>query len=133
MKQVPVKLGPLALLLTVISICLTTLAILTFTTARADLRLAERYAETVQTRYALERQGQEFLQELSETDPADYGLMDLEPDADGICRTEFEQDGAMLHIGFRPDRDKNFSIVSWRHEKNWTEDDSIGALWNGGF
>ena len=40
MKQVPIKLGPLALLLAVISICLTTLAILTFTTARADLRLA---------------------------------------------------------------------------------------------
>ena len=54
MKQVPIKLGPLALLLTVISICLTTLAILSFTTASADLRLAEKYADTVQTRYELE-------------------------------------------------------------------------------
>ena len=53
MNQVPVKLGPLALLLTVISICLTTLAILTFSTARADGRLAERYAETVTLRYEL--------------------------------------------------------------------------------
>ena len=44
MKQVPIKLGPLALLLTVISICLTTLAILTFATARADWRLAEKHA-----------------------------------------------------------------------------------------
>ena len=43
--QQPIKLGPLALLLTVITICLTTLAILTLTTARADLRLAEKYAE----------------------------------------------------------------------------------------
>ncbi len=56
MKQVPIKLGPLALLLAVISICLTTLAILTFTTARADLRLAQKYAETVSTRYELERE-----------------------------------------------------------------------------
>ena len=94
MKQVPIKLGPLALLLTVISICVTTLAILTFTTARADLRLAEKYAQTVETRYALERQGQEFLHELSETDPADYGLMDWERDAAGIYWTDFEQDGA---------------------------------------
>ena len=39
MKQIPIKLGPLTLLLTVISICLTVLAILSFTTARADLRL----------------------------------------------------------------------------------------------
>ena len=48
MNKAPIRLGPMALLLTVISICLTILAILTFTTARADLRLAQKYAETVQ-------------------------------------------------------------------------------------
>ena len=60
MHQVPIKLGPLALLLTIISICLTTLSILTCTTSGADLRLAQKYAETVQTRYSLEREGQAF-------------------------------------------------------------------------
>lgn len=133
MKQTPIKLGPLALLLTVISIYLTTLAILTFTTARADLRLAEKYAQTVETRYALERQGQEFLRELSETDPADYGLMDWQRDAAGIYRIAFEQDGATLKIGFRPDREGGYSVVSWRQEKGWEEDDSLGTLWDGGF
>ena len=102
MKHVPVKLGPLALLLAVISICLTTLGILTFTTARADLRLAEKYASTVRTRYELERRGQEFLQELSETDPADYSLMDWERDFSGVYWTELEQDGSTLRVGFRP-------------------------------
>ena len=133
MKQTPIKLGPLALLLTVISICLTTLAILTFTTARADLRLAEKYARTVETRYALERQGQEFLQELSETDPADYGLMDWERDAGGVYHIEFEQDGASLKIGFRPEQEGGIAVVSWRLEKGWEEDDSLGTLWDGGF
>ena len=132
MKQVPIKLGPLALLLTVISICVTTLAILNFTTARADLRLAAKYAQTVQTRYALERQGQEFLRDLSETDPGDYGLMDWERDAAGVYWTEVEQDGASLRIGFRPDREAGFTVVSWRQEKGWVEDDSIGDLWDGG-
>ena len=133
MKQVPIKLGPLALLLAVISICLTTLAILTFTTARADLRLAVKYAETVRIRYALEQQGQEFLQTLSGTDPADYGLMDWERDRDGVYWTEFEQDGATLRIGFRPDHDTGYTLLSWRQEKGWVEDDSIVTLWNGGF
>ena len=133
MKQIPIKLGPLALLLTVISICLTTLAILTFTTARADLRLSEKYAGTVETRYALERQGQEFLQELSETDTADYGLMDWERDAAGVYWAEFEQDEMTLRIGFRPGREVGYELVSWRLEKGWTEDDSFGELWNGGF
>jgi hypothetical protein len=133
MKQVPIKLGPLALLLAVVSICLTTLAILTFATARADLRLAEKYADTVSTRYALERQGQEFLRELSETDRADWDLMGWEPDADGICRESFEQDGTVLEVGFRATGGKSFEVVSWRIEKTWTEDESIGELWDGGF
>ena len=42
MKHVPIKLGPLALLLAVISICLTTLALLNVSTAKADERLAEK-------------------------------------------------------------------------------------------
>ncbi|MBQ3392333.1 MAG: hypothetical protein IJG52_02855 [Lachnospiraceae bacterium] len=66
MNQVPIKLGPLALLLTVISICLTVLSILTFTTSGADLRLAQRYADTVKARYALESEGQAFLQRANE-------------------------------------------------------------------
>ena len=49
MKRVPIKLGPLALLLAVISICLTMLALLTCSTARADRRLAEKFAQTVST------------------------------------------------------------------------------------
>lgn len=133
MKQVPIKLGPLALLLAVISICLTTLAILTFTTARADLRLAQKYAETVRTRYELEREGQEFLRELSETDSADYSLMDWERDASGVYWEEFSIDGATLRIGIKPNRDTGYQVVSWRHEKGWMEDESIGTLWDGGF
>ena len=132
MKQVPIKLGPLTLLLTVISICLTTLAILSFTTARADMRLAEKYAETVSGRYALEKEGQAFLQELSETDPADYGLTDWERDSDGVWHTVLTQGDRNLSIGFRPDGDRT-EITEWQHTKTWTEDTSIGQLWDGGF
>ena len=131
MKQVPIKLGPLALLLTIISICLTTLAILNFTTARADMRLAEKYAETVQTRYALEVKGQEFLQEISEMDPADLSLLDLERDADGVLWESFEQDGARLRIGIRPGGPNGVQVVAWRQEKEWDQEDLIGNLWSG--
>ena len=133
MKQIPIKLGPLTLLLTVISICLTTLAILSFTTARADLRLAEKYAETVSGRYALEKEGQAFLQELSETDPADYGLTDWERDSSGVWHTVLTQGDRNLSIGFRPNGSKGTDIVEWQHTKSWTEDVSMGQLWDGGF
>ena len=126
MKQVPIKLGPLALLLTVISICLTVLSILNFTTARADLRLAEKYAETVSTRYALEVEGQELLRELQNSDPA---LMDMTRDAAGRWHADLERDGAQLRIAVKKAGD-GWQVVEWRQEKEWQEDTSLN-VWGG--
>ncbi len=110
MNHVPVKLGPMALLLTVITICLTVLAILTFSTARADLALAERYAGTVATRYELEVQGQEF----------------LETAQPGQTRS-FESDGMTLTVSL----DENGNVSRWTMEKAWSQEDAIGGLWDG--
>ena len=110
MKHVPIKLGPLALLLAVISICLTVLAILSFATARADLALAKQYAETVRTRYALEQEGQQWL--------ASAG-----PNAE---RT-FEQDDMCLTV----ELDKNGQVKSWTYEKQWIQENGISGLWTG--
>lgn len=129
MKQVPVKLGPLALLLAVISICLTTLAILTFTTARGDLSLARKYAATVQERYALEAEGQAFLQELAEDAP--MALMDAERDAQGVRHITLEHGDARLRIAVAPDGSGGYAVTSWRQDRQWTEDTSIGNLWAG--
>lgn len=108
MNKAPVKLGPLALLLTVISICLTTLAILTFATARADLRLAEKYAATVRTRYELDEEGQEWLR-----------------DADPNDGTVLEKEGSTLTILLEDGR-----ITEWRHERDWEEDLDL-EVWPG--
>lgn len=129
MKQTPIKLGPLALLLAVISICLTTLSILTFTTARADLSLAQKYAQTVRTRYELEARGQTFLGEAAAGDPA--ALADTETDEDGIIWHTIEQDGARLRIGLVPDGESGYTVAAWRLDREWTQDTSIGKLWNG--
>ena len=127
MNKAPIRLGPLALLLTVISICLTVLAILAFTTARADLRLAEKYAETVQARYALDAEGQEYLAGLNagrETPPA--------PDEDGVCRLDLEHGGYVLHIGLKEGQG-GWEPVSWREEKTWEQEETIDNLWSGSF
>jgi len=127
-KQVPIKLGPLALLLTVISICLTVLAILSFTTARADLRLAEKYAQTVSERYLLEAEGQELLAELQDSDP---GMLDMERDANGVWWTDLEKNGAHLHIGVKKGAD-GWDVAAWRMDKDWEEDTELD-VWDGGF
>lgn len=128
MRQPPVRLVPLALLLSVISICLTILAILSFTTARADLRLAQKYAETVQSRYALEEKGQRYLSDLS------AGRVSApEEDDSGLLRTELESDGSRLLIVLRRDGAGGYEILSWRQEKRWEQDQTIDNLWSGSF
>ncbi len=127
MRQVPVKLGPLALLLTLISICLTVLSVLNFTTARADLALAERYAETVSVRYALEVRGQELLRDL---DTAGAMPPEMTEDAQGVWRADLEKDGAHLYVGVKRAGD-GWQIVEWRQEKEWQEDTGLD-LWGGG-
>ncbi len=128
MKNPPIRLGPLALLLTVISICLAILAILNFTTARADLRLAEKYADTVRVRYALDADGQEYLSRLNaglETAP--------EPDENGVRSVEFERDGCVLCIELIDDGQGGWAVRSWRQEKLWEQNETIDNLWNGSF
>ena len=133
MKQVPIKLGPLALLLTVISICLTTLAILTYSTARADMRLAEKYAETVRVRYTLEIQGQEYLRDLARESDRDglEVLEDFGAPTDGTQRKTFEQDRTRLHVAVKPDGQGGYAVTQWKLERDWQQDTSIGNLWSG--
>lgn len=131
MRETPVRLGPLSLLLAVISICLAVLAVLNMTTASADLRLAERYAQTVTARYALEKQGQEALLELSGTESADWQSMGWEQEADGIYQKRLENDGTFLQIRIAEQENGEAVVLTWKQEKEWEEDDRIENLWSG--
>lgn len=125
MKQIPMRLGPLALLLMVISICMTVLGILTFTTARADLSMAEKYAQTVETRYLLESRGQSFLQEAYE-DPEAL----LEEAEDGVYRKTLQEGELSLQIGLKIEG-KSCQVVSWCFSRDWEADENMGGLWSG--
>lgn len=127
MRHTPIKLGPLALLLAVICICLTTLALLNFSTARADGRLAEAFARTVSVRYALESEGQALLASL------DGQSLDgsWERDGSGNAWRVLEQDGFRLRIGLREDGRGGYDIINWTQEREWEHDERINDLWPG--
>lgn len=132
MKEVPIRLGPLALLLTVLSICMTTLGILAFTTARADLSLAEKYADTVRERYAREAEGMEYLQDVRESLASGAGAVDFEErDEDGVIWKRIGDGNRGLLIGLRIKDGKSLEIVSWRLENRWEEEPASGNLWSG--
>ena len=105
------RLGMLSILLTIIVICMGVLSLLSFATSEADLRLAERYAQTVKTRYALEGEGRRYM---SENEPV-------------IMDTEIDKDGYKLVIEAGEDN----TIISWRIEKIWEENTKIDDLWKG--
>ena len=110
MRHIPIRLGPLALLLTVITICMTTLSVLSYANSAADMRLSERYAETVRIRYALERDGQLYLRD----HPA------------GDITQDIEKEGYILHIPRR-----GGTVDVWKFEKLWNEETEIRDLWKG--
>ena len=133
MKHIPIRLGPLAVILTVISICMTTLGILTFSTAQADYRLAERYADTVRSRCELEAEGQNFLWEAALWLESGGGLESLdgvEMTEDGMFRKEISLDDFTLTMDLLSDGDGKLSVFNWRMRKDW-EPGSIGNLWMG--
>ncbi len=128
MRQVSVRLGPLALLLTVIVICMTVLGLLAVTTARGDLSMARRYADSVEKRYGLEAQGQAFLQQIVQ-DPEIWD--ELERDKDDIGWKVLTDEWLSLHIGIARNRDK-YEIVNWQFvQESWEPQEEIGGLWSG--
>ena len=145
MNHTPVKLGPLALLLTVISICLTILSILSYTTAGADDRLAQRYAQTTSQRYELEVMGQEALAEF----PAGFGeslelgagseesgvesdvILSEAKDLSSALWKTIRLDDLTLVIGAVPEGDGSPRVVAWEMNREWNQDTQINNLWDG--
>lgn len=137
MKQIPIKLGPVALLLTVITICLTVMAILSLSTAGADKAMADRFADSARVRYALEAEGQKFLQEADQTLEQGGKLTDL-PDTDpweggaaGSVEKTIDSEGYQLTIRLAPEGAAGYRISGWSLEKEWEEDTNV-HVWQPG-
>ena len=113
-----IRLEPLALLLCIICICMSVLSLLSFTTSAADMRLAQRYGETVKTRYLLEEEGQRFLLEAESLDTT------------GIIEKEIEKEGYRLSIVLDK-QDDRLTVRSWKIVKVWEQDNGIDGLWKG--
>lgn len=113
-----VRLGPLALVLTVISICLSTFAILTYSTAKADLALAQRFADAVAVRYELEKEGRSYVSQR------------LADGYSGTIEKEFEKDGYRLEIEAGTE-DGSYTVRKWKITREWVQDEHIEGLWPG--
>lgn len=133
MIEKPMRLGILAVLLLVIGISLTTLGVLTLSTAQADLRLSQRYAETTRAQYQREAAGQAFMQEVQTaleqgTDP---GQLEGVTQNGDIFEKTIAGDSTALCIGFRVTEPGNYEIVRWETTTQWAPQEQTGNLWGG--
>ena len=128
------RLGPIAVFLTVVAIVLTTLATLTIATSRADAVLAERFATMTAIRYSLEKEGNEFLYEVTqklENGASLNSISDLNRTDDGMYEYKAEKDGYELKIRLAPEGSDSFSIEEWKITKIWNEEELSQDIWLG--
>ena len=128
------RLGPMAVFLTVVAIILTTLATLTIATSRADVVLAERFADMTAIRYSLEKEGNEFLYEVAqklEKGSSLNSISELKRTADGLYEYKAEKDGYELSIRVGSSGGSDFTIEEWKITKIWNEEELSQDVWLG--
>ena len=129
-----IRLGPIAVFLTVVAVVITTLAMLTVSTSNADLVLARRFADVTQLRYELEAEGERFIREYDEqaaagaVDAAGLGLTEEE----GVYVKTIEKGGYSLEIRLtEPDGAGSYELTGWKLIKDWNADDPLDDIWKG--
>ena len=121
------RLGPIAVFLAVIAAVVATLAILTFSTSRADAVLAERFASVTAIRYELEEEGNRFLQAADASGEVPEGAEQLE---DGTLRYYTEKEGYALTVE-ATEEDGTWQVTKWKISKLWEAEDPFEDLWLG--
>ena len=132
MESRPVRLGWLSLLLTVIILCLATLSVLSFSTARADLALA-RQAQSV---YALECAGQQWLAELDAALAQAGGTAELDAllphgtarEGPGVSAVLEGADGRSLSVFAELTADGGYRVIQWQQSAEWAGEAEAPAL-----
>ena len=131
-----IRLGPIAVFLSVVAVVLTTLAILTTATSNADRLMAERFARVTQIRYELEDEGNQYLMEVDEQamkGRVAVASVDEELTDDGVLRQTIKKDGYVLEIEItKPDSAGHYDISKWKITKEWNAENPFGNIWQGG-
>ena len=132
--HLPVRSGALTLLIALVAVCLAVLAVLAFSTARADRALAERSMERFALDAACENEGWRWLAQVDAALAEGAGLPGgLAPDGDGVLETVIQgEEGRRLTVRLVIAEDGGWRIDFWRLSQQWQADESL-ELWDGSF
>jgi len=129
--HMPVRSGALTLLIAVVAVCLAVLAVLAFSTARADLALAERAMELDAE---CENEAWRWLAQVDTALAEGASLPGgLAADEQGVLETVIEgEEGRRLTVRLVLAEDGGWRIDSWQLSQEWQADESLD-LWDGSF
>lgn len=125
-----IRLGPIAVFLTIIAAVLASLAMLTVATSRADASLSERFAAVTQVRYELEAEGNRFLMEADEYIKGTGAFPEGAWEAGDMIGYTKEKSGYTLDVEIIPENG-TYTVKTWKISRMWEEDDPFEDLWLG--
>mgnify|MGYP001776531668 FL=1 len=131
--HMPVRSGALTLLITVVAVCLAVLAVLAFSTARADRALAQRALDRFALDAACENEAWRWLAEADEalaTDTELPGQVDMS--TPGFVQTVIEGEESRRLTVRLALTDDGWRIDTWKLSQSWQADESLD-LWDGSF
>lgn len=134
MKRRQMRLGTVAVLFTVVVLCISVLAVLSVATVRADKAMAERYAQQVSERTDLENAGQRWLKEvddalqtkgtaLTQDDLPKGSSLDGEK-ISTVCVGNTRTLTVELELDFA-NSVPSYTILSWINTAQWEEDTQL--------
>lgn len=132
----PIRTGALTLLIALTAVCLAVLAVLSFTTAQADLSLAEKSLERFSQDAALENEGQQWLARLDAALAAGQDAAALGQTGEGgaITVTLTGEEGRTLTIAAlpTPQGPGRYALTRWQYGQQ-RDFDTGPQLWDGSF
>lgn len=132
----PIRTGALTLLIALTAVCLAVLAVLSFTTAQADLSLAEKSLERFSQDAVLENEGQQWLAQLDAALAAGQDAAALgQTGEDGtITVTLTGEEGRTLTIAAlpTPQGPGRYALTRWQYGQQ-RDFDTGPQLWDGSF
>lgn len=123
-----VNIGAASLVLIFIVLCLSTFGLLSLSSARSDLTLAQRSADSVRGFYQADQKGQQWLRQVDE----DLKAGRLDP-GQGTVSTDIPMErGQSLHIDLSLNPDASWQIASWYvYNSQEYEIDTSMPVWDG--
>lgn len=132
----PIRTGALTLLIALTAVCLAVLAVLSFTTAQADLSLAEKSLERFSQDAVLENEGQQWLAQLDAALAAgqDAAALGQTGEDSTITVTLTGEEGRTLTIAAlpTPQGPGRYTLTRWQYGQQ-RDFDTGPQLWDGSF